>query len=121
LLQADHKAGALMKNKLSRSWSLAAALAIGVGLAFSAGGAVGCAEPPDEPAASEPAAPAIETEVQASSAPGPVGLQVVFQCLDANDAPVGLPKSTLPACQAACPAGDFCVRCTVRNNAVECP
>lgn len=108
-----------MKNKASWSWSaarLVAALGIAAGFAAGIGAAGGCAVAPDEPAASERETPVVEVQVPVS----PAGFQVVFVCFDPNGTQIGLPKSPLSACQAACPAGDFCQRCVFQNNAVNC-
>lgn len=75
---------------------------------------MGCAVD-DEPAVTEQAAPLIE----ASGPVVPAGFQVVWACMGPTGR-VGLPKSTLAACQAACPAGDTCIRCVWRNNALDC-
>jgi hypothetical protein len=87
------------------------ALALGVCLA------VGITRSAGAPAT----APHGEGPAPASAGALPPPLQIVFQCFDANDKPVGLPKSPLSACQAACPAGDHCVRCVIQNNAIQCP
>ena len=108
-----------MKNKVS--WSgmhFIVALGISVGLAI--GGAGGCAVAPDEAVASELATPTVEAKLPDSPDGSPASYQVVYQCFDPNNHPVGLPKSPLSACQAACPPGDTCVRCVFQDNAVEC-
>jgi hypothetical protein len=108
-----------MKTKASWLWSgarLVAALGIAVGFAVSVGGAGGCAVAPDEPAASDLETPFVEVQVPVSTA----GFQVVFVCFDPSGNQIGLPKSPLSACQAACPAGDSCQRCVLQNNAVDC-
>jgi hypothetical protein len=86
-------------------------------VALAAGVSAGCAAEPEEQAVAEQASPLIEASAPAISP----AFQVVFVCFDSSDSPVGLPKGTLAECRAACPAGGFCERCTLRNNAVECP
>ena len=107
-------------TRLSRSRSsvlLTIALAAGLGL-----GAASCAAQPDEPATAGPAVAEQSAPLyEPSGAATPAALQIVFACLDPSGDRVGLPKSTLAACQAACPAGDSCVRCVWQNNALECP
>ena len=110
-----------MTSSVSR-WSnlhFVVGLAITVGLAIGVGGA-GCAVAPDEPAASENDAPALEATAQASTAAGTAGFQIVWQCFTPGGATVGLPKSPLSACQAACSPPNFCMRCVWRNHALEC-
>ncbi len=110
-----------MKNKVSWSWSsarLVVVIGISVGLAIGVGGAAGCSV---EPVESELAAPVLEEEVPAGSLVAETNLQIIFQCFNANDIPVGLPKSTLAACRAACPVDGYCLRCIWNNNAGECP
>jgi hypothetical protein len=110
-----------MKNNVS--WSitrLVMVLGISAGLASGISGAAGCMAASDEPVASEPAVSVAEAKAPDSSGASPAGFQVVFQCMTPGGAPVGLPKSPLSACQAACPAGDTCVRCVFQNNAVDC-
>lgn len=105
-------------TKVSRSSSgalLIIALAVGLG-------AAGCAAQSDEPASSEPAvAEPSASRVEASSLATPASIQIVWACFDPAGNRIGLPKSTLAFCQAACPAGDSCVRCVWQNNALECP
>jgi hypothetical protein len=111
-----------MKNHASRLWSRSHLVALGLGVALALGlGGAGCTLAPDDPAASEPTAPAAESALQASSAAIPAAFQIVFQCFTPDGTPVGLPKSPLSACRAACPSGDTCVRCVFQNNALECP
>jgi hypothetical protein len=111
-------------TKFSRSGS-SALLIIAPAIALAAGlglGAAGCAVQSDEPASAgpavaEPSAPRVEE----SSLATPAAFQVVWACFDPGGNRIGLPKSTLAFCQAACPAGDSCVRCVWQDNALECP
>jgi len=111
-----------MNSNVSRLWSgsrLAVALAIGVGLVIGLGVA-GCAVTADESAASEPAEPMTGATAQAGLVPE-ANLMFVFQCFTPDGGPIGFPKSPLSACQAACPAPNHCVICTLQRGAVECP
>ena len=60
------------------------------------------------------------TDVTTSSDVSAQSFQIVWQCFTPGGARVGLPKSPLSACQAACPAPDTCTRCVWQNNALDC-
>jgi hypothetical protein len=75
---------------------------------------VGCAVD-DEPSVTEQAAPLVE----ASGPVAPAGFQIVWTCMGPTGR-VGSPKTPLAACQAACPAGDTCIRCVWHSNALDC-
>jgi hypothetical protein len=104
-------------TKFSRSCSsalLTVALAAGLGL-----GAAGCAAESDEPASAEPAvaeqsAPLLQASDPATPAAFP--RQVTFICEDFSNGNVFAVKSTLAACEAACPAPAACFRCTLNVN-----
>src|SRR5262245_24471928 len=67
---------------------------------------VGCAVVDDDPPVTEQAAPLVEAGGPAT----PAAFQVVWACFGPSGR-IGLPKSTLAACQAACPAPASCIRC----------
>jgi hypothetical protein len=93
---------------------LTIALVTGLGL-----GAAGCAVESDEPASAEPAVIEQSAPLLQASGPGtPAAFprQVTFICEDFSNGNVFAVKSTLAACEAACPAPAVCFRCALNIN-----